>query len=75
MPHGEPMAKELSKTQKIFLAKILENKSVPRTSLNPTGKSLSKLGLVKYVLMWGWCLTDVGIQEAKKHVELLDEYS
>lgn len=66
-------SKDLSNKQKVFLASIHEEKPVARTYLNPTGKSLATKGLVRYVSMWGWCLTPAGIEEAKKHLELLDE--
>lgn len=67
------MEKNLSRTQLVFLVKILENKSVPRTYLNQTGKGLEKRGLVRYVQMFGWALTPAGIQVASDNKDVLDE--
>lgn len=67
------MAANLSRTQLVFLVKILEGKSVPRTSLNQTGKGLEKRGLVRYVNFWGWSLTPAGIEVASANKDILDE--
>lgn len=67
------MEKNLSRTQLVFLVKILEEKPVPRTSLNQTGKGLEKRGLVRYINMFGWALTPNGIEVASANKDILDE--
>lgn len=67
------MEKNLSRAQLVFLVKILEEKPVPRTSLNQTGKGLAKRGLVRYVNFWGWSLTPAGIEVASANKDILDE--
>lgn len=69
------MARGISRNQLVFLVKILKEKPVPRTSLNQTGKSLEKLGLVRYVMMFGWALTPKGIEVASDNEGILDELS
>ncbi|ECG7135623.1 hypothetical protein E6W93_22530 [Salmonella enterica subsp. enterica serovar Uppsala] len=57
--------KNLTPAQCEFIAALAQDKTPSRSSLNRTGESLSRLGLVKHIPLFGWVLTPDGIQASK----------
>ena len=53
---------KLSEAQKKFIASLQSGKTPSRKPNDKTGKSLEKLGLVKFAIMVGWVATAAGFQ-------------